>query len=260
MRRHLLTSKDTMSVHQVLSGIYSCNVEQSFLSIMAPHSSIHPKIQIALRLPHIFICKSTQFSALWVKCDELHFPEWLLKAKHTYGNITIVMGHNHVAWKHKQETGYWGVLGNANSSCKMWRQISYNRLDYSCHLWTHSALHHETSAQKSPCFLTVLSPKNCHFWTFPDNMLNSGRNVQYTTTKDSFLHSHAFTIRSCSAILWWTAIALTSPHLTAFGVIDEEIFFVWRSVGHVVFLYFHWPWMMTQKKKLWSWQSTFPQA
>lgn len=55
----------------------------------------------------------------------------------------------------------------------MWFQISYNCLDYSCHLWTHSALHHEASAQKSVISYSF-KPQE-HFWAFPDCMLNSGR-------------------------------------------------------------------------------------
>lgn len=66
----------------------------------------------------------------------------LEKAKHTYGNITIVMGHNRAPWKHKWETGYWEMQ---IPRVKMWFQIF---LHCSCHLLTRSVLRHETSAQK----------------------------------------------------------------------------------------------------------------
>ena len=79
-----------------------------------------------------------------------------------------------------------------------------------------------------------------------------GRGMQYTTKNTIwFRPSPVCTIISFSMLLWWTEIALISPHLFVFGITDEGVFCFSKGLQDVwcFFIFTGHGWWHRKKKK-----------
>lgn len=221
----------------VLTGICSCEVEQSFLCIMQ-YSSQNPNYT------EFLFWNPVSFQPHGQNAMNSISPNCTLKAKHTYGNIVIE--HNHVAWKVSQtENRVLGVLGKVHSSSKMWFQIIYNCLDCSCHFNSLCSPSWDVCSK-----VTVIS---CTSFL---NILNSRSGMQYTSYKIMSHQRFSFTCFHYKEPFYISLIdshcsQIATPH--CFWNFRWRVFFsedVWDMFSYLIFTGHGW----------WPKKKAFPQT